>query len=233
MYRLLHKFNLSTVTSISKTRTMNTNKCFIRYVEEENRIDISFFLNIKKTSRQFNFSRNPSENLQTLFARMATNIQKVMNKSNKKKCVNNHSEIEIKMYDIRNESIPNTYTCKELFNIPGPIKIIINEDIYEAVFNAPWVTNVNLPHSILAGFPAYPEYFKSMFTDNKKSTFKWYKGSIINDKGGVTSDLHVKWQLVAENFTYTPDILDIGMKLKLECIPGKYLQNIKPKQLIC
>lgn len=212
---------LYSVLKISKTTTHNMDKCYFRYVEQEEKVDITFLFKVKDSARQFNFSRNPSESVQTLLTRIETNIRKAINKAHKKKKnAVDDIEIEIKLYDTDNP-VPDAYTCKEIFNLKGPLNIKIYDTVYEAVFNAPWILNISLPQCILVGFMVYPDHFQTHYADKKECICKWYKGSDVNDKGNTVSDIHIKWELVGNGFTYTPTTQDVGMKLKLECTPSE------------
>ncbi|KAG6446256.1 hypothetical protein O3G_MSEX004346 [Manduca sexta] len=121
--------------------------------------------------------------------------------------------------DKDNAPLPEHYTCMELFKINGPLRLEILENTYEAVFNAPWVTSISLPQSILSGFPVYPEYFRTQYANINMCAFNWYRGLSVNEKGNAIVDMHINWKLCGNGFTYTPASDDIGMKLKLECIP--------------
>ncbi|KPI93870.1 2',5'-phosphodiesterase 12 [Papilio xuthus] len=200
---------------------MNASKCYFRYIEAEEKIDISFLLKVKHAVRQFNFKRKPTENIQTLCNRIETNVQKVIakkNKKNEKTSVN--TKIKIAVLDVNNQEMSDNYSCKDLFEMEGPLKVQICEQFYEAVFNAPWIININLPKCLLLGFPVYPENFETLYTIKEKSDFKWYTGNPVNNQGNIISDIHINWILVGNSYSYVPTSVDVGMKLKLECTPG-------------
>lgn len=226
----LHHFTrrFYSFTSLSKVNSMNTDKFYFRYVQQEEKVDISFLFKIKESVRQFNLSRKPTETIQVLFTRIEANIKKVVNKVNKKSKNAEVDDIEIKLYNL-DDLVPAECTCLELFSLQGPVKLKIYETVYEAVFNAPWVLSISLPHSILAGFPVYPEHFQTQYADKTKSTYNWYCGSAINDKKNSVSEEHIKWKLMGNDFTYTPNTAEVGLKLKLECIPSEYWQQLSVK----
>lgn len=201
---------------------MNLDKCYFRHIQSEEKVDITFLLKVKDSVRQFNFSRKPSETLETLLARIGTNVQKAVDKANKKKGKSEKSAINIKFYDALNKQIPENSTCHELFDLDGPLKLQIYDQVYEAVFNVPWVVSINLPQSILAGFPIYPENLIMQYADKEQSVFNWYSGISVNEGGNEISENHVKWELKGSGFSYTPSTDDVGMKIKVECIPGEH-----------
>lgn len=222
LFRFYYLSNRFFSTIISRSKAMYTNKCYFRYIQQEDKVDISLLLEVKGSMRQFNFSRKSSESLQDLLGRIKTNIEKVMNKGIKNKMSKENYGCNIEFYDGKNEIINEKSTCKELFTMSGPVKLKLSDNTYEVVFNPPWVLRVNLPESILAGFPVYPEHFETQYIIHEKCIFKWYKGCVSNDTGKAPNDQHSLWELTGNNFVYTPNAQDIGMKLKLECIPGKY-----------
>lgn len=203
---------------------MKSNKCYFRYTQKEEKVDITFLLDIKGSARQFNFSRKPTETLQVLLNRMKTNIQKVIDKGNKKKKVSKEDgegALQLELYDSNGVLINENSTCNNLFNMKGPIKLKMSDSFYEVVFNSPWVVSMNLPQSILAGFPVQPQNLETQYAEQDKCTFNWYKGLPLNEKGQSVSEKQIQWKLTGNKFIYTPDTQDVGMKLKLECIPGK------------
>lgn len=215
-----HSCNLRfySALSVSKICNMNTNKCYLRYVQDDERVDITFLLKIKDSIRQFNLSRSPSEDIASLTTRIESNVQKVINKNNRKKLVSDN-KVTIKICT-KTGLFPEKYTCKDLFEFRQPLMMKINDENYEIVFNEPWITSIGISQSILAGFPVYPENLKMLFSDIKKCQFKWYRGKAVNEKGKTMSDENIQWEFICENFSYIPTLNDIGMKLKVQCIPG-------------
>lgn len=203
--------------------TTNMNKLYFRYMVQEEKVDISFAYKIKESTRQFNFSRKPSEFLQTLFLRIEANIKKAINKASKKKNTDYETAIDIQLIDSAGNPVPMIYTCKELFDIKEPLNFKIHGTIYETVFNAPWVLSISLPQCLLVGFTVIPDHFQTQYAAREECIYKWYKETDVNDKGSTVSELHVKWEQVGNTFTYTPTAKDVGMKLKLECTPSKYI----------
>lgn len=205
---------------------MNLHKCYFRHIqnETENKIDISFLLTVKNSVRQFNLSRNPTESLESLAVRISANVQKAIKKGYKKKVNPEEPNIEVSFFNDRDNPLPQETLCQDLFHLKEPLRLKIYDQYYEALFNAPWIVSVNLPQSILAGFPVYPEHMVTHFVDKEKTTFNWYKGAAINENGKEINDIHIKWEFVINGPSYTPCSQDIGEKLKLECIPGsKYI----------
>lgn len=210
------------IASVSRKSIMNLNKCYFRHLqnETEDKVDISFLLKVENSVRQFNFSRNPTESLETLAMRISTNVQKAVKKAHKKKASAEQSNIEVSFFNATDNPLPQNTLCKDLFHLRGPLKLKIYEQYYEALFNAPWIANINLPQCILAGFPLHPEHMVTYFVVKEKTIFNWYKGAVINENGKETSDIHIKWEFVDSGPFYIPGPQDIGKKLKLECIPG-------------
>lgn len=205
---------------------MNLDKFYFRYVKQEDKVDISFLFKIKESVRQFNLSRKPTETVQVLFTRIEANIKKVINKANKKSKSADVTDLNIQLYNIGNP-VSIDCTCKELFSLEGQVQLKIYDKVYEAVFNAPWILSITLPQCILAGFPVYPEHFQTQYADKTKCSYNWYNGLTDNDKGNKIGEDHIKWNLVGKGFTYTPKGEDVGMKLKLECVPCEYILKIE------
>lgn len=210
------------VLKISNKATTNMDKCYFRYMEPEEKVDISLFFKVKDSPRQFNFSRKPSESILTLFSRIETNIKKAINKAEKKKKnAVDDTKLEIKLFESANP-VSETYTCEEIFKLKGPLSVKIFDTVYAVVLNPPWVINIALPQCILVGFTICPDHLQTQYAEINKCAYKWYKGSDINDKGKTVSEIHIKWESVGNEFAYTPTAQDVGFKLKLECTPSKW-----------
>lgn len=222
VHRLFFRYN--SALSISKVKSMEREKCYLRLIQSEDKVDINFLYKLKENSvRQFNLSRRPSESLESILVRIGANIQKVLNKSKKKKGPADDTTVQANFCDDEDNPIDNTQTCLDLFSFNGPVKLKIADTCYDTIFNPPWVISVFLPKSILAGFPIYPENYVVQNADDEHTKFMWYKGLSVNEKGNQISDAHIKWDFLSSGYTYTPSTADIGMKLKLECVPGKFL----------
>ncbi|XP_022123100.2 2',5'-phosphodiesterase 12 [Pieris rapae] len=217
--------DLHSLVKLSTTSRMNIDKCYFRHIPSEDKIDITFLLKVKDTIRQFNLSRSSSEVVQNLCTRIGVNVQKAVNKKVKKKDAKEDTSIEVQIFNNNGDVVSDTYTCIELFQLQGPIKMKIYDHLYDLVFNSPWVLNFNLPKSILVGFPVYPEHLESNYMDKELSDFNWYRAKVVNEKGNSIIDSHVKWDFIKKSHSYTPVSEDIGMKLKLECIPKNSLMS--------
>ncbi|KAI8427746.1 hypothetical protein MSG28_002173 [Choristoneura fumiferana] len=210
---------LYATSSISKTRTMNIEKCYFRLNKLEDKVDLTFLLKVKETVRQFNFSRKPTESIENLRTRIGANVQKVVKKGIKKNSSCELQEVEVRFINGNNEHLPDTINCSDLFSLQEPLKLQVLDHFYEVVFNVPWIDSVSLPQSILSGFAVYPEHFTSQNTKKNECVFNWYTGVVQNDKGNKLSEIHIQWELVGCSHKYVPSVHDIGKKLKLECIP--------------
>ncbi|VVC92956.1 unnamed protein product [Leptidea sinapis] len=194
-------------------------KCYFRYIQKDDKIDISFLFKVKDTVRQFNLSRKPTESLELLCSRIGTNVQKFKSKKSKKRGLVEDQNVKVMIYDNNNTPIPEKLSCMELFNTNTSIRLDIADQHYEAIFNAPWIVNYELPKSILMGFPVFPENFEAHYTDKNLSLFNWYRGKAIDENGKAINDLQIKWEFITNVFYYTPMTQDVGLKLKLEIIP--------------
>lgn len=219
-----HNYRYLTTLNISKLN-MNANKCYFRHLKSENEVHITFLFKISEENiRQFNFNRKPNDSLGTIVSRIVANIQKIFNKTNKKNKNNKEiKETDVKLCDIKNDFVSESTTCSELIEKKIPMKLNILGQIYDVIYNSPWVTSIGLPHSILAGFPVYPVAFDIIFGDKEHSTFKWYSSISVNEKGNKIADTHLKWEHVGSDYTYTPTSQEIGKILKVECTPGKLI----------
>lgn len=211
-----------TTQSITKVN-MNSNKFYFRRLPNENEIHITFLFKLAdNNTRQFNLVRKPDENLEGIATRIATNIQKVFNKINKKFKRNNIiKEKDIELLDTSGNTMPLTVTCSELISTSSPVKLKILDQLYDVEYNSPWITSIALPHSILAGFPIQPVNLAMNFANQENCVFNWYSSVPINSKGNKIMDCDLKWDNVGTGFTFVPSVNEIGKIIKLQCIPGE------------
>lgn len=194
------------------------NKAYVRRTDGSDTFDFSFEyknagLNIE---RQFNFSRRLSENVEAFLGRVATNVDKIFAKKQKKLNKNKTETVQLPTATDRvglycdGIQVEGTITCDELLLRANgcllSLKVLDAE--YEILINTPWIKNAVLPSSILANFPVYPSKFETMFTDKKLSQFVWFKSTDRN-----------KWTRLGEGFLYVPTNDDIDHYLRIDCVP--------------
>lgn len=169
--------------------------------------------------RQFNFSRQLSEKVGDFLSRISTNIERSVNKKKKKKVTGEEKKHEdpnkIEVTLLRGgELVPGDQLCKDVIFNSGLCLLVLGTE-YSVILNAPWVTLITLPSSIMAGFPVYPLKLEVLFADKSDCTFCWYKNVGTN----TGKRLSANWVEVGSGFYYTPSTCDIGCHLKVVCAP--------------
>jgi 2',5'-phosphodiesterase len=170
--------------------------------------------------RQFNFSRQLSEKVSDFLARISTSVERSVNKKKKKRKgisteekQENANKIEVSL--LRDgEQVPGDQLCKDILFDSGLCLLLLDAE-YSVILNAPWVTLITLPSSIMAGFPVYPLKLEVLFADKSDCTFCWYK----NIHTSTDKRLPTNWVEVGSGFYYTPSTCDIGCHLKVVCAP--------------
>lgn len=199
---------------------------YFRHETEQNQFQITFrLLNDQfKIDRTFNFSRYITENITTCMDRIKTNVEKEFVKKTKKKKskVAEKNSFESTAPNVTVELLKDGRVLEDgCFNeilVPNVennlVLRIINEE-FRVIFNSPWVTQIVLPTSILAGFIVYPSKLELQFSDKALCTIKWFRGAVTKSK----NDDDIEWTEVGEGFRYTATTEDIEHKLKLQCTP--------------
>lgn len=196
------------------------NEAFIRYPNGSETFDFTFrYTNSDlNVDRQFNLSRQASESVHNFLKRIDANLDKIVGKKKRKKEKKKNGIEEAPIDNVeqgnivllkRDNAVNLEILCKTIFEDPSELSMIILGVPYTVKFNAPWIISMKLPASILAGFPAYPSEFESLFTDKNKSKFTWFKRHSSKSP----------WEEVGEGVLYIPDMKDIGSILKLRCLP--------------
>lgn len=213
MFRKLSKI-LQFQSRYSHLYVFKMDKAYLRHIEDYTKFEISFkYQNADpKVDRQFNLTRQMQEPVKAFLDRVATNVDKVLNKKAKKKKGNNGEEkmeCAVKTSLMEKGTEVNYETkCEDVFKEGTDLVLNINNSTYNVIVNAPWVSNVALPKSILAGFPVYPIKFDHSYTNLAESTLTWY----------VSSD-KVNWSKVGEGYLYEPKNSEINSHIKLSVLP--------------
>lgn len=109
---------------------------------------------------------------------------------------------------LRNNLLKNHFTIFKVF-----------DQQYIVLPNAPLIKQMKLPAVLYTNSCIQPIKFSSLFTDNQKSLFIWYK-----------SEDKVKWVEVGRGFGYITKEPDVGFHLKLLCKPVNNIGIHGPQQ---
>ncbi|XP_072743590.1 2',5'-phosphodiesterase 12 [Anoplolepis gracilipes] len=206
---------------------LKMNEAFLRYENESNVFDISFRYvdEAMNVDRQFNFSRQITEDVNNFLKRIDISICKFINKKIERKRKKN-STLDICVLPKDNVDTGKIMLLKNGVKVDGDVlfkslvvqeniaelKLVIFEKTFLVKLNAPYIINIALPSSILVGFPVYPFKFDTLYTDRKLSIFDWYKNDPIKNKPNL-------WTHIGTGYTYVPKLSDIGCNLKINCQP--------------
>ncbi|XP_005187956.1 2',5'-phosphodiesterase 12 [Musca domestica] len=209
---------------------MNMDKVYFRHDPSSEDLHISFRyanpeLNIDK---EFNFCRKIDEKLEVTLNRIRGNIEKEFNKKlrkGKKKSstqvqeslpenlTNGEISIEFRRFDDKLEDITFADMLREQ---PNNITLKVLEQNFDVVVNQPWVVNLVLPTSIMAGFTVYPTKLEMKYSDKAFSRAEWLRTK-MPASGNIQ---HATWTKCGEGFAYETSNDDVGHHLKFVVTPG-------------
>lgn len=204
----------------------NMNIAYFRHTESDNQFHITFrYVNEAfAIDRTFNFSRYITENISTCMDRIRTNVEKEFQKKTKKK--KNKKELDhliptrpvpnvvIELWKNNNHQIIDG-TFKDVLPPKEEMFLKIIDRNFKVVFNSPWVSQITLPTSILAGFLVYPSKLELQFAEKADCTFKWYCGQPTKSK----QDDDIEWKEIDEGFIHRTKNNEINNKVKVVCTP--------------
>lgn len=214
----VHQF-LSRLVSVSQFRSVHKhiykmNKAYVRHLPEAEQFQLTFhFVNSElKVDRAFNFCRKLTESVDSLFTRLSVNLEKSVNKKNKKKKVleteaNSTPLLNLSLI-LNNQEVSREQVCGDIFQTGNSVTLNVLNTAYDVVINSPWVDSINLPNTMLANFPVYSSKLETTFTNDAESIFSWYRTQNGKD-----------WSEVGDGLIYYPSNDDIGCFLKLICTP--------------
>lgn len=196
LHRLIHVSQKFIVTHSHKVLYRMSNAYF-RYNKDENQLIINLrYRNPDiKIDRDFNFCRNPSENIELFLERMKNNLEKEISKKlkpkkKKQEKVESESQVPLTLPTVSVEllkgaNVLSNITFLDLFKDLENKEVVILKVLsseFQVTFNQPWVLNVSLPSSILAGFEVYPNKMEIQFGSKTFSKGVWFKGRMVSIK---------------------------------------------------
>ncbi|XP_037778628.1 2',5'-phosphodiesterase 12-like, partial [Penaeus monodon] len=204
---------------------MPENKVVVTHEENASIVGISFrYKNeVSQVDRTFNLQRSIDEQLANVLTRISSNIAKAANK--KKKNKNNPVEVPVRMMRTADEAPVegDDVTCFRAF-VAGAEghSLLIGEDKYSIDVNPPIVKTVDLPKSMMAGFPVYPNKFEVMFANKESCILKWFKSDLRFDtvKEAQSKLNQVVWLEVNSGYNCYTTNDDIGRLIKVVVTPA-------------
>ncbi|XP_018561321.1 2',5'-phosphodiesterase 12 [Anoplophora glabripennis] len=214
LFQLLNKFPPLTLNRYTHKYIFKMDKAYLRHLGDNEQFQITFkYTNeVLKVNRQFNFNRKLSETVETFLSRVATNVEKALNKKNKKRKADEdnggNSTVRATLF-LNDSELPRETVCSDIFQPGNNVVLKILSQEYQVIINSPWVDGIALPTSILATFPVYPSKFETVFTDKDLSVFTWFKSKNLTE-----------WTTVGNSYILTPSNEEIDHYLKLSCVPN-------------
>lgn len=200
-------------------RTME--RAVVRCVPSEAKLTISFVL----SGSQKHMLRDQSEEVGKVLARISNGIIKAQSKSKKSK-KNKSPEPRLQADEpVVKLQYNGDLVANDVLNFDawqdGAV-LLIGEIKYKVERNPPTFTTAELPVALLAGFPICPK-LEIEFGELSNCTFTWYKQSNPNEDC---------WTEAGAGRVFTPSNADIGLKVKLKCIPGNETKYGVAKELV-
>jgi len=184
-------------------------KCTVKYSDKQ--------LNIE---RAFNFNRSSTENVGAFMKRVSSSIESLArtkaSKQAKKKLkatgATPENEDIVIVADLLKggQSVSPEEQCVTVLEGNEKLTLQLKGESYDVIINAPWITALSIPKTIMSECPVYPKIISDS-TEIRDSVFEWYKSKDSRS-----------WQKIGEGFTYTPSTEDIGyfIKASLPCCPN-------------
>ncbi|KAG2470443.1 PDE12 phosphodiesterase, partial [Polypterus senegalus] len=188
-------------------------RAVVRCVPSEPKLTISFTLDGSQRQMQ----RDQTEQLGRVLARIATNATK--GKSKAKKSKKNRCEQTAATETVVGLYYKDEAVAEDAFNseawLDGSV-LHVGERRYRVERNPPTFITVELPASLLAGFPVCPKV-ELEFGQLEHCAFQWFKE--VRPNAGVEGPEDC-WVEAGNERVFIPRNLDIGLHIKLKCTPG-------------
>lgn len=237
MIKLFHKIARTATSRWQTTRMAEQKIVWVRCVENEIKLSATFSHRMTKFGefeeevvgeRIFNLNRVVSEPVSETLTRLQFNIWKHSSlASRKKKKLATSAEegrtlaakfVLVNLLDSNGQKVEDATTNYNGWMQGGILQI--NNASYFIERNAPSVTYLDLPSSIISGFPLLP-YLTTEFSEPSESEFSWFRVESADTKIAVGHD-----------YLYTPSSEDIGHRLKLVVLPKNGIRTGKSTELV-
>ncbi|XP_053509198.1 2',5'-phosphodiesterase 12 [Ictalurus furcatus] len=214
-YVLLQKRILVDDNILFRQFCSRMDRAVVRCVPSEPKLTISFTV----AGSYRHMLREQTEELGKVLARISNSIIKAQSKGKKSKRSKGENtntdaaEPVVRLYfngDLVAEDALNRDAWQD-----GAL-LQIGDAKYKVERNPPTFTTAQLPASVLAGFPVCPK-LEIEFGDLRFCVFKWYKESSPNAHTRGEED---SWVEAGSDRVFTPSNMDVGLRLKLKCMPG-------------
>lgn len=214
-YILLQKRILADDKILFRHFCSRMDRAVVRCVPTEPKLTISFTL----AGSYKHMLREQTEELGKALARISNSIIKAQSKGKKSKKSTGETtstgvvEPVVRLY-FDGDLVPEDALNRDAWQDGALLQV--GDAKYKVERNPPTFTTAQLPASVLSGFPVCPKV-EIEFGDVRFCVFKWYKESSPNARTrGETN----AWVEAGRDRVFTPSNMDVGLKLKLKCIPG-------------
>ncbi|NXH14936.1 PDE12 phosphodiesterase, partial [Bucco capensis] len=208
-------------------------RAVVRCVPSEPKLSLQFVL---PDGSARHMQRDQAEPLGRALARIATNAAKGHAKAGKK---NKKARAEVGLAGeavvvappVRLFSRDGEAVAEEMPNAAawqdGAV-LQIGEAQYRVERNPPALTELQLPRSLLAGFPVCPKV-SAEFAAPQHCLFRWYREQRpgAGEEAAASGDSPA-WVEEAAERVFTPSNALVGLRLKLQCTPGDGEQRYGP-----
>lgn len=109
------------------------------------------------------------------------------------------------------EGLPNSEAWQD------GAELVVERRTYRVERNPPMCHELELPRHVMAGFPLCPR-LRMEFADPDRSLFVWYKQARAADSPDRQAG--PEWEEAGRERVFSPEVGDIGLRLKLICTPG-------------
>lgn len=170
-----------------------------------------FQVSFEYSSKKFNFNRDLAESVKTCLERIKRHLDKFESKKDKE--ISERIQFSVQLLNIRKE-ILSEETFIDLFKNSEnlALTLFINEEAFKVKVNVPFVNNISLPSTILAGYMVHTDQLTLQFTTIEECEFTWHRGS-------MNYFYETIWEEVGKGYFYIPSINDIDYSLKVTCTP--------------
>lgn len=212
--------NQSSLSPFRRIQNMASSSFMIVHsLPETDKLSVEFnYSHNGATSKQFRMERLKAEEWGQTLSRLKNSITSkfLKRKRKKKEEATEEEDVQLKFTVNGVEMDTESKVCVSDVLKHGS-EVCINEQKYKVSVNPPTVGKIELPKSLMAGFPVFPK-INFLFANPAECEYCWNRVH-PNHQNISMAERSENTEYLSQDKMYTPSNEDIGYKLEVTCVP--------------
>lgn len=210
---------INRLTVLAIRRNMASSVITVQSAPETNKMTVEFNYSHKgANSKQFRMERLKEEEIGQTLSRLKNSIASKFLKRKRKKNEAEQEEEEVQLkFRVNGVEVDTESKMCVSDVLKHGSEVCINEQKYQVSVNPPTAVKIDLPKSIMSGFPVFPKV-QLLFANSSDCEYRWNRVH-KNHHNISLSEQKEATKLLSNELMYAPTNDDIDSKLEFTCVP--------------